>query len=154
MKNLTTVTVLGSLLAFTALTASAVGEIPSVLTRADQVNGLSIEQAKQGHPAIIHGVVTYGDVKLGHIFVQDSTAGTFVYFDPTGSEPELHPGQIIEVRGITTPGDFSPVSRTARSRFLERERYPFPSDSRLTSSLPADGPATGPKWKGLFDPYR
>ncbi|MGO9274728.1 MAG: histidine kinase dimerization/phospho-acceptor domain-containing protein, partial [Terriglobia bacterium] len=126
MKNLTTIIVSGTLLAFTALTASAVGEIPSVLTRADQVNGLSIEQAKQGHPAIIHGVVTYGDVKLGHIFVQDSTAGTFVYFDPTGSEPELHPGQIIEVRGITTAGDFSPCLKNGTFKILGKGALPVP----------------------------
>lgn len=126
MKSLTTAIVLEVLFALIGSTASAEGRIPSVLTHADQVNGLSIEQAKQAYPAVIRGVVTYGDVKLGHIFVQDSTGGTFVYFDPTGSEPELHPGQIIEVRGITTPGDFSPCLKKGTFKILGKGALPVP----------------------------
>ena len=126
MKSLTIAILLEVLLALVAPTAGAQGKIPSVLTRADQVNGLSIEQAKQAYPAVIRGVVTYGDVKLGHIFVQDSTGGTFVYFDPTGSEPELHPGQIIEVRGITTPGDFSPCLKNGTFKILGKGALPVP----------------------------
>jgi signal transduction histidine kinase/CheY-like chemotaxis protein len=126
MKNLATAILLEVLLALVAPTAGAQGKIPSVLTRAAQVNGLSIEQAKQAYPAVIRGVVTYGDVKLGHIFVQDSTGGTFVYFDPTGSEPELHPGQIIEVRGITTPGDFSPCLKKGTFKILGKGALPVP----------------------------
>jgi hypothetical protein len=49
-----------------------------VLTRAEQINRLTVEQAAAGYPVEIHGVVTYADVKLGHIFLQDQTAGEFV----------------------------------------------------------------------------
>jgi signal transduction histidine kinase/DNA-binding response OmpR family regulator len=98
-----------------------------------------MEQAQQGYPAVIRGVVTYGDVKLGHIFVQDATAGTFVYFDPTGSEPELHAGQIIEVRGITTAGDFSPCLKNGKFKILGEGALPVPK------RIPFDQLITG-KW--------
>src|ERR1022692_2197315 len=64
-----------------------------VLTQAKQINRLTVQQAAAGYPVDIHGVVTYADVKLGHIFLQDRTAGEFIYFDPTGTEPDLEPGQ-------------------------------------------------------------
>jgi signal transduction histidine kinase/CheY-like chemotaxis protein len=97
-----------------------------VLTQADQVNRLSIEQASAGYPVVIHGVVTYADVRLGHIFVQDHTAGTFVYFDPTGSEPELQAGQTVEISGITTPGDFSPCVKNGKFRITGKAPLPEP----------------------------
>ena len=103
-----------------------------VLTRPDQVNGLTVEQAGAGYPVDIHGVVTYADVKLGHIFVQDKTAGTFVYFDPTGSEPDLQPGQTVEVTGVTTPGDFSSCIKNGRFRITGRA--PLPEPKRLPYS--------------------
>lgn len=46
------------------------GKLP-VLTQAEQINRLTVEQAAVGYPVDIHGVVTYADVKLGHIFIQD-----------------------------------------------------------------------------------
>ncbi|MBV8896806.1 MAG: response regulator [Acidobacteriaceae bacterium] len=97
-----------------------------VLTQAAQVNRLSTAQAKQGYPVDLHGTVTYADVKLGHIFVQDKTAGTFVYFNPTGREPELHTGETVEVSGITTPGDYSSCIRNAQYRVTGSARLPVP----------------------------
>ena len=77
---------LASVLAFGGQEQS---ELP-VLTQAEQINRLTVAQAAAGYPVEIHGVVTYADVKLGHIFLQDRTAGEFVYFDPTGTEPDLN----------------------------------------------------------------
>jgi signal transduction histidine kinase/DNA-binding response OmpR family regulator len=97
-----------------------------VLTQADQVNRLTIAQAEAGYPVAIHGVVTFADVKLGHLFVQDRTAATFVYFDPTGSEPELHAGQTVEVTGITTPGDFSACIKNGKYKITGHAPLPIP----------------------------
>ena len=97
-----------------------------VLTQAEQINGLTVEQSREGYPVDIHGVVTYADVKLGHIFLQDRTAGEFVYFQPTGAEPDLKPGQTIEVTGITTPGDFSSCVKNGKYRITGRAPLPEP----------------------------
>jgi hypothetical protein len=88
--------------------SSSPGSLP-VFTEPDQVNRLTPEQANKGYLVDIRGVVTYADVRLGHIFIQNQRGGTFVYFHPTGLEPELHAGQTIDVKGITTAGDFSPL---------------------------------------------
>jgi signal transduction histidine kinase/DNA-binding response OmpR family regulator len=103
------------------------------------VNRLTIEQAAAGYPVDIHGVATYADVKLGHIFLQDNTAGTFVYFDPTGSELELEAGQTVEITGTTTPGDFSSCIKNARYKITGRAPLPEPK------RLPFDQLLTG-RW--------
>ena len=97
-----------------------------VLTHAEEINRLTVEQAAAGYLVDIHGVVTYADVKLGHIFLQDRTAGEFVYFDPTGAEPRLEPGQTIEVTGITTPGDFSSCVKNGKYKITGRALLPVP----------------------------
>jgi signal transduction histidine kinase/CheY-like chemotaxis protein len=127
------------LIPFCSLFASPEKSSFPVLTKADQVNRLSVEQAKAGYPVNIRGVVTYADVNLGHIFVQDQTAGTFVYFDPTGSEPELEAGQTVEVTGMTTPGDFSSCIKKGRYKIIGRAPLPEPK------RLPFDQLLTG-RW--------
>ena len=80
-----------------------------LLTNARQVSELTVAQAKQEYPVCLHGVVTYVDLKLGHAFIQDGTAATFVYWQPAEPDPPLAVGQWVEVRAVTTPGDFPPV---------------------------------------------
>jgi signal transduction histidine kinase/DNA-binding response OmpR family regulator len=123
-------------------TAAAAENLP-VLTQAAQINHLSVAQAKAGYPVDIRAVVTYADVKLGHIFVQDHTAGEFVYFDPTGREPELHPGDAIEVTGITTPGDFSSCVKNGRYRIVGSA--PLPPPVRLSFDQLLSG-----RWAGYW----
>ena len=106
-----------------------------VLTEAEQINRLTVEQATAGYPVDLHGVITYADVKLGHIFLQDRTAGEFVYFDPTGSEPDLEPGQTIEVTGITTPGDFSSCVKNGKYKITGRASLPEPVRLPLSDLL-------------------
>ena len=97
-----------------------------VLTTAAQINSLPIEQSRLGYPVDFRAVVTYADVKLGHLFVQDGTAGEFVYFEPTGTEPELEPGYTVEVTGITTPGDFSSCVKNGKYKITGRAPLPEP----------------------------
>ena len=97
-----------------------------LLTEAAQVSRLTIDQAKAGYPVDIHGVVTFADVKLGHIFVQDRTAGTFVYFNPTGLEPDLQAGQTVEITGVTTPGDFSSCIKNGKFKITGTAALPIP----------------------------
>ena len=113
-------------LSASGLRAGARSENLPTLTKAAQINLLSVAQAKAGYPVDVSGVVTYADVKLGHIFVQDRTAGTFVYFNPTGREPELRPGDLIEVTGTTTPGDYSSCVKDGRYKIIGRAALPAP----------------------------
>jgi PAS domain S-box-containing protein len=85
-------------------------ETPSALppfTNAVQVLKLSPEAARQGRPASVSGVVTYCDRPSEVLFVQDETAGVFVYYQ--GPDLKLQPGQAITVKGATAAGLFSPI---------------------------------------------
>ena len=100
-----------------------------IMSTALQISQLSIAESASGYPVQMEGVVTYANVKLGHVFVQDKTGGTFIYFDPTGKEPDLHPGQTIAVKGITTPGKFSSCIKNAK--FKVTGNAPLPDPIRL-----------------------
>lgn len=93
-----------------------------VLTRADQVRHLTPDQAAQGYPVRVRGVVT-DDVPSPDLFVQDSSAG--VYVEGSRSANFVHHfGDLIEVEGITGPGKFAPVIVEQKSRVLGKASLP------------------------------
>ncbi|HVW87338.1 MAG TPA: GGDEF domain-containing protein, partial [Bryobacteraceae bacterium] len=72
---------------------------------------------------------TYLDTFGGNfadLFIQDETAGIFVFLDQSVSLPAVLPGQVVEVSGVSTPGDFSPCIADARIRILGRGSLPKP----------------------------
>jgi signal transduction histidine kinase/CheY-like chemotaxis protein len=122
---------LAALLGLTAAqTASPAVQPFPVLTHAHQVSELTAEQARQAYPVAIRGVVTYADVTLGHAFVQDTTGATFIYFEPPTAQPSLRVGQLVEVQGVTTAGDFSSCVKDGRFKILGEA--PLPRPKRLS----------------------
>ena len=80
---------------------------PELLTAA-QVRSLTPQQAAQGLPVKLNGVVTFCDEGLNSRFVQDDTAG--IYFrDLNTNMPALTAGQRVEIEGVTSPGEYAPV---------------------------------------------
>ena len=77
------------------------------LHTAAQVRNLTPEQAAQSLPVRIKGVVTFYDESLYSRFVQDETAG--IYLRGLTDLPPLIPGQLVEVEGVTSPGEYAPV---------------------------------------------
>jgi signal transduction histidine kinase len=113
----------GAVLALASLTwpqSTRSSSIP--LIHADQVRQLSPEQAGEGLPVRIRGVIT-GDVPAPDFFVQDSTAGIYV----EGSHAPIFEhrlGEVVEVEGITGPGKFAPVIRERSLHVLGKGRLP------------------------------
>ena len=66
-----------------------------------------MEQAQQKRRVRLRGVVTFFNDKLYSRFLQDDTAGIYLfdYVFPM----DLTPGQLIEVEGTTSPGEFAPI---------------------------------------------
>lgn len=107
----------------------------AILTRAEQVRRLSAEEAARSLPVRIRGVVT-GAVPAPDFFVQDGTAGIFVEGSRNPAFPH-HLGDLVEVEGVTGPGQFAPVVREQKSRVLGQGKLPH---ARLYSfSELADG---------------
>jgi signal transduction histidine kinase len=87
-----------------------------VITRVDQIRHLTPEEASQGIPVRIRGVVTM-DAPAPDFFIQDSTAGIYVEGNALVKYPHLL-GQLVELDGITGPGKFAPVIRERALRVI------------------------------------
>ncbi len=91
---------------------------------AAEVRGLSVEQAQHHHPVRLRGVVTFFDETLFSRFLQDTTAG--IYLQASTNTPPLRPGQIVEVEGTTSPGEYAPIVNPGRVRVLGEGPLPTP----------------------------
>ncbi len=76
------------------------------LRTAAQVRSLTPQQAGQHLPVRLKGVVTFSDATLFSHFIQDETAG--IYLLDTNL-PALSPGQLVEVEGYSSPGEYAPI---------------------------------------------
>jgi hypothetical protein len=95
-------------LAASALCAAGQNPPAEELLTAAQVRSLTPQQAAQQLPVKLTGVVTFCDEGLNSRFVQDSTAG--IYFrDLSTNMPALTAGQVVEIQGVTSPGEYAPV---------------------------------------------
>lgn len=94
-----------------ARTAEPAPALPP-LTNAIQVLKLTPAEARQGRPVVLHGVVTYCERATETLFVQDETAGIYIYYE--GPDIKLQPGQAVTVTGSTDPGLFSPIVMQAK----------------------------------------
>lgn len=99
------------------------------LTTARQVRSLSAAEAGRSYPVHLRAVVTYFDPKgmRGGLFIQDATAGIFTTYAPPAKWPQGPPlpGTLVEVSGITAPGDFAPTIINAQIRVLEPSHLPL-----------------------------
>jgi len=80
------------------------------LTTAKSVRTLSRDEARRAYPVQLEGVVTYADPVWQFMFVQDETSGIFLYADSV-RWGQIEVGQRVSVRGVSGPGDFSPIVR-------------------------------------------
>lgn len=95
---------------------------PATLTHADQVRRLTPEQAASGYPVRVRGVITM-DAPAPDFFVQDKTAGIFV--EGSVTPRFIHRiGELVEVEGVTGPGNFAPVIRETKLRVLGHQALP------------------------------
>jgi two-component system, cell cycle sensor histidine kinase and response regulator CckA len=72
-----------------------------------EIRGLTPEEAIIGRPVRVRGVVTYYSPERKQVFVQEGGSGILV--EPSGKTLSLRPGQIVEVKGFTSPGDYAPT---------------------------------------------
>jgi signal transduction histidine kinase/ActR/RegA family two-component response regulator len=94
------------------------------LTTAEEVRELTPDQANRGYPVHLRAVLTYIDFSVGDFFVQDATAG--VYVNENNKELHFHPGDFLEIDGVTEELDFAPQIGKARYRLLGQAPLPQP----------------------------
>ena len=94
------------------------------LTRVTDIRKLTVEQANQGYPVRLQGIVTYFDGAAPNVFLQDTTGGIWVRWPPQG--PKLEAGQRIELEGVTAQPGFAPSVYNPRSKVLGEASLPAP----------------------------
>ena len=102
------------------------GQLPT-LVNASQIHGLTSEQAARGYPVRLRVIVTYYDCYLDpahpNFFVSDETGAIFV-IQASNRDLHLHPGEVIEVSGVTGPGNFAPIVDHATVRLVGSSPLP------------------------------
>jgi signal transduction histidine kinase len=107
------------------LVANSPAQTPPVeLTNAAAVRGLTVEQAKQKGRVQLRGVVTFFDENLFSRFIQDETAG--IYLLNSTNTPWLNPGQLVEVEGTSSPGEYAPIVVPEKVRIVGNAPLPMP----------------------------
>ena len=105
-----------------AIALSYAGKLPATplaklrtIDRVARIRTLSPDEAARGLPVRVRGVVTYYDPALPDLFIQDSSGGVYVACQ---KPVDVRRGQIVEVTGITGPGEFAPVIEKPAVRIL------------------------------------
>jgi hypothetical protein len=106
--------------------AAAGGALP-VLTSARRVHSLPPKEAARHYPVSLSAVVTYYapyiDPRHGALFVHDATGAIFVAIAARPILP-IHAGTIVEVTGVSDPGDYGPVVAQPRIRVTGESHVP------------------------------
>ena len=105
---------------------AAFGTPPTnAITALQQVRELSPAEATQARPVRVRAVVTYYDREWNTLFVQDASAGIYVN---AGDHPlDLSLGDLVELTGVTAPGEYAPIVSKPRFEILGRAALPSPS---------------------------
>jgi diguanylate cyclase (GGDEF)-like protein len=113
-----------------AAVAASAGPTPdgrlTVLTHAQDIRNLSPDEAKRAYPVHLRAVVTFVDHGSGEVFVQDETAGVFVFEHGSVSNARLRAGQLVDLTGVTVPADFAPAITKANLNVLGVGTLPKP----------------------------
>jgi diguanylate cyclase (GGDEF)-like protein len=96
------------------------------LVAAREVHDLSRAEAARAYPVHLRAVVTYFDPELNELpdlFMHDATGGIFVEFSQK-TDIKLQNGDLVDVSGVSGPGDFAPVVDQPRVRVIGRSHLP------------------------------
>ncbi|HKI70675.1 MAG TPA: hypothetical protein VKA67_13900, partial [Verrucomicrobiae bacterium] len=97
--------------------------LPELRTAA-QIRQLTPEQAARHYPVKLRAVITFYDESQYYRFVQDDTAGIYFNESTSSVNPPMASGQLIEIEGETSPGEFAPVITTHRIKILGKGNFP------------------------------
>jgi PAS domain S-box-containing protein len=94
------------------------------LQTAEQVRQMPREMAARQNPVHLRGVVTFFDQKNYFRFLQDDTAGIYFYLGSSPDNPPLAAGQLVEMDGEVSPGEFAPIVIPSKIQILGTGVFP------------------------------
>ncbi len=101
------------------------------LTNAAAILSLPEPEARKAHPAVVTGVVTYYEPRWDTLFVQDPSAGIYV-FPGQHPRPRLTPGDLVRVRGRTF--GTQPLNALVEDSLETLGRAPIPDPIPIAAS--------------------
>ena len=101
-----------------------------VLQRTAEIRRLSVEQARLAFPVKLSAVVTYFDPIERLIFLQDADGGIYADPPPAFLGP-IGTGDLVEIDGVSEPGDFAPSIASTRVTRLGKGQLPAPSKAGI-----------------------
>jgi diguanylate cyclase (GGDEF)-like protein len=111
------------------------------IATAREAHDLSNKEAARGYPIHLRAIITFLDPtiidgrRIG-MFVHDSTGGIFVFFVP-GVIGALPAGSLIDLRGVSAPGEYAPTITMRQLKVIRYAGFPAnphrPSLARLLS---------------------
>ena len=119
------VTLLSVLLCFLSVPRLAAQDAPlPELQTAEQVRQLTPEQAARHYPVRLRGVLTFFDQAQFYRFFQDGTAGIYLFPSDALTNSALATGELVEIEGLTSPGEYAPTVTPQRTRILGSGTFP------------------------------
>jgi hypothetical protein len=92
------------------------------LTTAREAHSLTAEEAARAYPVHLRAVVTYHDPYIDPeqhaiLFVRDAT-GSICARGSKGPVPGLRAGELIDLEGVSAPGDYAPIIEQLKIKAL------------------------------------
>jgi diguanylate cyclase (GGDEF)-like protein len=112
-----------------------------------ELKHMSVEAAAEHRGVSVRAVVTYLDPYWHLLFVQDETSAAFVNL--SGLNLRLHPGDLVDVSGVSSPGDFAPVIAEPAVNFVGRGQLPLPLKLDLVQGNLAEADSRWCKVRGV-----
>ena len=97
---------------------------PRTIEHVARIRALTPDEAAQRIPVHIRGTVTYYDPAINDLFVQDSTGGVYVAIE---TDVHVRQGLLVDVTGVSGPGEFAPVVEKPGIRILGPGVLPPPA---------------------------
>jgi signal transduction histidine kinase/CheY-like chemotaxis protein len=99
-----------------------------VLTSIAQVHALGAEEAARSIPVRVRATVTYVNPTTTVFFLQDETGGAFAVA-PRIRDLQVAAGDLVDVTGVTGPGNFAPVIQRATATRVSAGSMPRPASA-------------------------
>lgn len=112
-----------------------------------ELKHLTPAEASAARHISVRAVVTYYDPYWGLLFLQDRTAAAFV--NPRGLNLTLHAGDMVDVSGVSGPGDYAPIIAEPAISFVGRGRLPEPLQLDLVEGNLASADSQWCQFRGI-----
>ncbi len=108
------------------ISSFAQGQVASVITNVADVRALSSAQAAEARAVKLRGVVVdLSDPREHAVIVADDTGGLYALANTNLFAPN-HRGDLLELTGVTDPGEFAPIVKVSDARWLGTAPLPEP----------------------------